>query len=118
MQQTYRTQTSVEAPTHRAYAPANSFSHARKLANPNARTVVVPNHDTLYSIGWLNLKRQPIVIHVPKVKGKAREAVDADAAVALRDELESALSGPREREPDSLLDAHRPALLRSPRLAP
>jgi hypothetical protein len=70
MQQTYRTQTSVEAPTHRAYAPANSFSHARKLANPNARTVVVPNHDTLYSIGWLNLKRRPIVIHVPKVKDR------------------------------------------------
>ncbi len=69
-QQTYRTQTSVGQPTHRAYAPANSFSHARKLANPNAKTVVAPNHDTLYSIGWLNLKRQPIVIHVPKVKDR------------------------------------------------
>jgi len=70
MQQIYRTATSVEAPTHRAYAPVNSLSHARKLANPNARTVVAPNHDTLYSIGWLNLKRQPIVIHVPKVKDR------------------------------------------------
>ena len=68
-QQTYRTATSVNKPTHRAYAPPNRFSQAHKLANPNARTVVAPNHDTLYSIGWLNLKRQPVVIHVPKVRG-------------------------------------------------
>src|SRR6476660_6606032 len=69
-QQTYRTATSVKKPTHRAYAPPNRFSQAHKLANPNARTVVAPNHDTLYSIGWLNLKRQPVVIHVPKVKDR------------------------------------------------
>ena len=69
-EQTYRTQTSVGRPTHRAYAPVNSFSHARKLANPNARTVVAPNHDTLYSIAWLNLKRQPMVIHVPRVRDR------------------------------------------------
>ena len=29
-----------------------------------------PTHDTLYSIGWLNLKRQPVVIHVPKVNDR------------------------------------------------
>ena len=69
-QQTYRTATSVKKPTHRAYAPPNRFSQAHQLANPNARTVVAPNHDTLYSIGWLNLKRQPVVIHVPKVKDR------------------------------------------------
>lgn len=69
-QQTYRTATSVKKPTHRAYAPPNRFSQAHQLANPNARTVVAPNHDTLYSIGWLNLKRQPVLIHVPKVKDR------------------------------------------------
>ena len=69
-QQTYRTQTSVEQPTHRSYAPVNRFSRARKLADPNARTVVAPNHDTLYAIGWLNLKRQPVVIHVPRVRDR------------------------------------------------
>jgi hypothetical protein len=69
-EQTYRTQTSVEKPTHRAYAPVNSFSHAHKLADPKAKTVVAPNNDTLYSIAWLNLERQPIVIHVPRVKDR------------------------------------------------
>jgi hypothetical protein len=69
-QQTYRTQTSVEEPTHRGYAPVNRFSQAHRLASVNAKTVVAPNHDTLYSIGWLNLKRQPVVIHVPRVRDR------------------------------------------------
>lgn len=68
MNQTFRTQTSVEKPTGRGFAPVNRFSRAHKLANPESRTVVAPNHDTLYSIAWLDLKRQPIVLHVPRVR--------------------------------------------------
>ena len=48
-------------------APVNRFSHARKLADAAARDVVAPNHDTLYSIAWLDLSRQPQILHVPKM---------------------------------------------------
>ncbi len=39
----------------------------RKLADADARDVVAPNNDTPYSIAWLDLRRQPMVIHIPKV---------------------------------------------------
>ena len=29
--------------------------------------MVAPNNDTPYSIAWLDLRRQPMVIHIPKV---------------------------------------------------
>ncbi len=66
--QTFRTQTSVERPTGRGFAPVNRFSRAHKLANPTSRSVVAPNHDTLYSVAWLDLSRQPMVVHVPQVR--------------------------------------------------
>ena len=65
MARTFQTQTSVNVPDGRGDAPVNQFSHIRHLADPLDRTVVAPNHDTLYSIAWLDLTPQPIVIHVP-----------------------------------------------------
>ncbi len=63
----YRTATSVSKSDGRGDAPVNRFSHARKLARPEDRTVVAPNHDTLYSVAWLNLARRPQVLHVPRM---------------------------------------------------
>jgi len=64
MDKTFKTQTSVNVSDGRGNAPVNQFSHARHLASPDDHTVVAPNHDTLYSIAWLDLKMQPIVLHV------------------------------------------------------
>jgi len=64
----FRTNTSVSKPDTKGNAPVNRFSHARKLADAEARDVVAPNHDTLYSIAQLDLSRQPQVLHVPKMK--------------------------------------------------
>ena len=64
----YRTATSVSKSDGRANGPVNRFSHARSLARPEDRTVVAPNHDTLYSLAWLNLARQPRIIHIPKLE--------------------------------------------------
>src|ERR1700754_2086998 len=61
----FRTATSVSKPDTKGHAPVNRFSHARKLADPNARDVVAPNHDTLYSMGWLDLSKQPEVLEIP-----------------------------------------------------
>jgi hypothetical protein len=61
----FRTATSVSRPDTKGHAPVNQFSHARKLADAKARDVVAPNHDTLYSMGWLDLSREPQVLHIP-----------------------------------------------------
>ena len=60
-------QTSVNVPDGRGRGPVNRFSHVRVLADDSARDVVAPNNDTPYSIAWLDLRRQPMVIHIPRV---------------------------------------------------
>src|SRR5689334_21704210 len=66
----FLTSTSVNVPNGSGGGPVNAFSHVRRLANPNDKTVVAPNHDTLYSMAWLDLRRQPVVMHMPKVRGR------------------------------------------------
>jgi hypothetical protein len=61
----FLTSTSVNVPDGAGGGPVNQFSNVRRLAKPSDKTVVAPNHDTLYSMAWLNLARQPIVAHVP-----------------------------------------------------
>jgi hypothetical protein len=70
MQRVYQDQTSVTVPDHVGDAPVNQFSHFTELANTKEGVVVAPNADTLYSIAWLQLKPQPIVVHVPASPGR------------------------------------------------
>ncbi len=65
----YLTSTSVNVPNGAGGGPVNAFSHIRRLANPDDKTVVAPNHDTLYSMAWLDLRREPIIAHMPVVGG-------------------------------------------------
>jgi hypothetical protein len=64
----FRSATSVNVPNGTGAGPVNEFSHIRRLADPADRTVVAPNHDTLYSLAWLRLRPQPIVVHMPVVR--------------------------------------------------
>jgi hypothetical protein len=64
----YLTSTSVNVPDGAGGGPVNQFSHIRRLTNPSDKTVVAPNHDTLYSIAWLDLRAHPIVVHMPVVR--------------------------------------------------
>ncbi len=64
----FLTATSVNVPDGAGGGPVNRFSHIRRLANPSDKTVVAPNHDTLYSMAWLDLRAQPIVVHMPVVR--------------------------------------------------
>lgn len=43
----------------------NQLGHITALPNHTARTVVRPNRDTLYSIGWLDLSEGPVVLRWP-----------------------------------------------------
>lgn len=48
-------------------APANQFNDSREFPDPSFTDVVSPNADTLYSMAWLDLSKQPIVLDLPDV---------------------------------------------------
>jgi len=50
-------------PTFRA--PFNKFNHWRQLLGPEFTEIVAPNNDTLYSMAWLDLGTEPIVLSLP-----------------------------------------------------
>ncbi len=68
MNKTYANQTSINVSNGKGFGPPNRFNPVRQFAQPDDRSVVAPNYDTLYSIAWLNLNRQPQIIHVPHIK--------------------------------------------------
>jgi hypothetical protein len=70
MQRVFQSLTSVTVADHVGDAPVNQFSHFTELANTKEALVVAPNDDTLYSIAWLKLQPQPIVLHVPASPGR------------------------------------------------
>lgn len=47
------------------YAPLNHFYNVRQLANATYRDGGSPNNDTLYSIAWLDLSKEPIILSHP-----------------------------------------------------
>ncbi len=48
-------------------APFNQFNHMTQLLGPEFKDVVSPNNDTLYSMAWLDLRVEPIVLSVPAI---------------------------------------------------
>jgi hypothetical protein len=64
----FRTATSANVPNGSGGGPVNEFSHIRRFTNPSDKAVVASNRDTLYSMAWLDLSRQPVVLHMPMVK--------------------------------------------------
>jgi hypothetical protein len=69
MQRTFSTSTSVNVANGRGGGPVNRFSNFTKLADAKDKAVVAPNADTLYSMAWLDLSKQPqIVRSAPGVK--------------------------------------------------
>jgi hypothetical protein len=48
----------------------NHFIHAPAFPDDRFRQVIRPNSDTLYSTAWLDLSKEPILLHVPDTKGR------------------------------------------------
>ena len=48
--------------------PVNRFCSIRNLASADQRTVNAPNNDTPYSLAWLDLRKQPQVLHAPPIR--------------------------------------------------
>jgi hypothetical protein len=59
--------TQPKNPERVPYAALNRFWHARQLMDAAYRDGGSPNNDTLYSMAWIDLRREPMVLSVPKV---------------------------------------------------
>jgi hypothetical protein len=69
MELTRRISTNVSAPAG-ALAPMNQFAHLRTFPDHTFREVVRPNVDTLYSIVWFDVAKEPLVLSVPDTDGR------------------------------------------------
>ena len=63
---TFETMTSIDV-SNGAFGPVNQFNNVRTLNNPNSTVVVAPGSTGLSSIAWLDLSKEPQVLHVPEV---------------------------------------------------
>jgi hypothetical protein len=50
--------------------PMNAFDHMRSFPDHTFTDVVSPNADTLYSMAWLDLRAEPIVLSIPEMGGR------------------------------------------------
>jgi DNA sulfur modification protein DndE len=52
------------------YAPVGQFANLREYPTPQFTDVTAPNADTLYSVAWLDLSKEPYVLHIPNENGR------------------------------------------------
>jgi hypothetical protein len=50
--------------------PMNSFANVLEYPPADMKVVVRPNFDTLYSSGWLDLTKEPVIVSVPDTGGR------------------------------------------------
>ncbi len=50
--------------------PMNAFWHSTQLMSPSYNSPGTPNTDTLYSLAWCDLGREPLILSVPAVKDR------------------------------------------------
>jgi hypothetical protein len=67
---TRRVMTNVEPGKEPGMGPMNAFHHARAFPTAEFRQVVRPNFDTLYSIAWLDLTKEPVIVSMPDTQGR------------------------------------------------
>lgn len=70
MDATRRQMTNLESGRKPGYGPMNEFAHVREYPTADMKVVVRPNFDTLYSIAWLDLVKEPIILSVPDTDGR------------------------------------------------
>jgi DNA sulfur modification protein DndE len=71
MDATKKVSTNVAAPIPgKPIAPINQFGHFRTFPDANFKDVVKPNCDTYYSLAWLDLASEPLVLSVPNTNGR------------------------------------------------
>src|SRR5215471_5571716 len=69
MEMTRRVMTNV-ATAGDKYAPMGQFASLGRYPTPADHEVTAPNADTLYSLAWLDLSREPYIFSIPDAKGR------------------------------------------------
>jgi hypothetical protein len=69
MEMTRRVSTNIAAPSG-IFAPMGQFAKLREYPNSSFNTVTAPNADTLYTVTWLDVSKEPWVISIPDLKGR------------------------------------------------
>ncbi len=67
MEITRKVSTNTDAP---GMGVMNEFQHMRTFPDASFRTVVRPNFDTLYSVAWLDLRKEPMIVSAPDTNGR------------------------------------------------
>jgi len=52
------------------YAPINHFTHVRRLVDATYRDGGSPNNDTLYSVAWLDVSEEPVILSHPDMRDR------------------------------------------------
>lgn len=70
MDVTRRQLTNVEAGKTEIGGPMNTFTNVKAFPTAEMKAVVRPNFDTLYSSGWLDLTKEPVIVSAPDTGGR------------------------------------------------
>jgi hypothetical protein len=70
MDLTRRQMTNVQAGKELGFGPPNTFNNVSTYPTAADKVIVRPNFDTLYSIAWLDLTKEPVVVSVPDTNGR------------------------------------------------
>ncbi|OCJ02663.1 hypothetical protein A6U87_20010 [Rhizobium sp. AC44/96] len=62
--------TNVEAGKTMGRGPANMFVNVPAFPTADFRDVVRPNFDTLYSVAWLDMTKEPMIVSAPDTNGR------------------------------------------------
>ena len=62
--------TNVEAGKSEIGGPMNWFNNVAAFPTADMKAVVRPNFDTLYSSGWLDLTKEPVIVSAPDTGGR------------------------------------------------
>src|SRR5262245_14909122 len=68
MEYTRRASVNVAAPVG-TKAPTGQFAKLREYPDASFKTVTAPNADTLYTVVWLDVSKEPWVVSIPDLKG-------------------------------------------------
>ncbi len=64
MDTTRKVMTNVASPQEMR-APMGQFSNAKKYPTADFKDITTPNADTLYSVAWIDLSKEPYILHLP-----------------------------------------------------
>lgn len=67
---TRKQSTNIEPGKEIGKGPMNMFANVPEYPPATFRTVVRPNFDTLYSVAWLDLSKEPVIVSAPDTGGR------------------------------------------------